>query len=491
MENFINKPFPEIVFGSSDTAQSQAIRRAIKAGQLRKIAPKLYSSNLKDSPADIIKKHRFQILEQRFPGGIISHRSALEGGASADGSIVLTYSYTKKIKLPGMVIQCIQGPFAHKEDTRFLTNLHISSRARAFLENMQAGREGKSLAKSLPKQEIERRLEQLIRIYGEDELNKLRDQAKKIADSLKMQSEYKKLNSLIGAILGTHDQKLLSSSSAKARALGKPYDPYRIELFATLAAALQANEVKKRECKIQDAVSLLNVAFFEAYFSNYIEGTEFEVDEAYNMVSTNQTIANRLEDSHDVLGTYSIVSNNNEMHIVPNSPAHLMDLLKRRHHSIMQARHNTMPGYFKDKVNKAGNTIFVKPEEVIGTLEKGFDIYQSLEPGFRRAAFMMFMISEIHPFIDGNGRIARIMMNAELIATSTWRIIIPTVYREDYLLALRQLSRKQDPQAYLRMLMRAQEFTASIKYSDYKKAVSQLTACDAFLEPREGKLKVR
>jgi len=28
---------------------------------------------------------------------------------------------------------------------------------------------------------------------------------------------------------------------------------------------------------------------------------------------------------------------------------------------------------------------------------------------------MMFLVSEVHPFLDGNGRIARVMMNAELI----------------------------------------------------------------------------
>ena len=29
---------------------------------------------------------------------------------------------------------------------------------------------------------------------------------------------------------------------------------------------------------------------------------------------------------------------------------------------------------------------------------------------------MMFLVSEVHPFADGNGRAARIMMNAELVA---------------------------------------------------------------------------
>ncbi|GAI76162.1 unnamed protein product, partial [marine sediment metagenome] len=34
---------------------------------------------------------------------------------------------------------------------------------------------------------------------------------------------------------------------------------------------------------------------------------------------------------------------------------------------------------------------------------------------------IMFVISEIHPFLDGNGRIARVMMNAELVKeTKKW-----------------------------------------------------------------------
>lgn len=45
---------------------------------------------------------------------------------------------------------------------------------------------------------------------------------------------------------------------------------------------------------------------------------------------------------------------------------------------------------------------------------------------------MMFMISEVHPFNDGNGRVARVMMNAELVRADQSRIIVPTVFREDY-----------------------------------------------------------
>lgn len=108
---------------------------------------------------------------------------------------------------------------------------------------------------------------------------------------------------------------------------------------------------------------------------------------------------------------------------------------------------------------------------------------------------MMFVVSEIHPFLDGNGRVARVMMNAELVKADQTRIIIPTVYRDDYVGALRRLTRRRDPErrfpkAYVRMLMRAQEFSATIVGSDIDTMQRQLKASNAFLEHTEGKLKI-
>jgi Fic family protein len=166
-------------------------------------------------------------------------------------------------------------------------NLYASQQARAFLENLQVSKKTGPESKVLALPEIEEKLEAIIRIHGEEEINRVRNRARDISRRLDMHSEFGKLDQLIGALLATRDSKILSSPLA---------DP------------------------------------------------------------------------------------------------------------------------------------------------------------FRKAAFMMFMISEVHPFLDGNGRIARIMMNAELVAAGRSKMIIPTVYRDDYLVASRRLSRGNDPVPYIRML---------------------------------------
>ena len=47
--------------------------------------------------------------------------------------------------------------------------------------------------------------------------------------------------------------------------------------------------------------------FYESYFSNYIEGTEFSIEEARSIVETQTPPAERPADGHDILGAYRCV----------------------------------------------------------------------------------------------------------------------------------------------------------------------------------------
>jgi fido (protein-threonine AMPylation protein) len=490
MEKILPDPLPEIIFGSSDTTLSKAISRAVRAGKLRKLAGRVYTANIDDSLEEIVIRNWHVIADKLFPGAVLSHRTALEVTPTQDHSLFLTYRYTKKIKLPGLTIHLMKGHGPQGGDTKFMEQLYLASRPRAFLENMQISRGRSSVAKTLNKKEVEERLENLCRIYGQQEINNLRDQARKLAAKLYLKKEFKVLDKLVGAILGTRDTKILRTDRGRARAAGEPYDQHRVQILLNLVTALKAQTLANRKNTATQVKARQNLAFFEAYFSNYIEGTEFLIEEAVDIIFKHKIASDRLEDAHDVLGTYHIVSNIREMKKTPNSAEELVQLLQARHAIMMSSRPHVYPGRFKEKTNRAGETVFVAPELVRGTLKKGFEFYTTLTPGLERAIFMMFLIAEVHPFTDGNGRIARIMMNAELTASEETRIIIPTVYREDYLLALRCLSRLQDATPYVRMLNRAQQFTASIDFSDLDRALQMLRKCRAFLEPHEGKLKI-
>ena len=490
MENNIPIHLQEIIFATSDTALNRQLSKLEKEGQIKKIAPRIYTSNFNESEEVIIRRNIFTILGKLYPGAVLSHRSALEFKPTAANQIFVTYTYTKKIELPGITIRFMEGSPAIEGDNPFAGELFVAQQERAFLENMQTSRQVGPTSKTLTLPEIENKLEQIVQVKGEEGLNQFRDKAREIAEKLEMQSEFEKLNKLISALLTTKPSKILTSPIAVARALGNPYDKHRIELFEKLFIELQQQPYKDRKDINTETNAFRNFAFFEAYFSNYIEGTIFEIEEAKSIIQTETPIPNRDEDSHDILGTYKLVSNQKEMATTPSNPEELLNILQYRHQILLAARTSKKPGQFKDKNNRAGETHFVDHTLVRGTLIKGFDYYQALQEPFAKAAYIMFMISEIHPFLDGNGRIARVMMNAELVKANQTRIIIPTVYRDDYLGALRRLTRNDDPAVYIRMLQRAQEFSATLVASEMEALENQLTKSNAFKEHDEAKLKI-
>lgn len=270
-----------------------------------------------------------------------------------------------------------------------------------------------------------------------------------------------------------------------------PYDPARLELFETLFRELKQTEFPYREEKNTTPTAFRNFAFFESYFSNYIEGTVFEIEEAKLIIQTNKPILTRNDDSHDVLGTYQIVSNKKEMEITPSSPEEFLKIISLRHSILLSARLDKSPGLFKDKNNFAGSTSFVDFNLVRGTLIQSYDFYRALNHPFSKAAYMMFVISEVHPFLDGNGRIARVMMNAELVKAGQSKIIIPTVFREDYMGALKKFTKQRKCDTYIKMLQRAHEFSANVYSENMDQMQEYLSACNAFIEDPDVILKIK
>ena len=112
-------------------------------------------------------------------------------------------------------------------------------------------------------------------------------------------------------------------------------------------------------------------------------------------------------------------------------------------------------------------------------------MYRALSEPFARAAFMMFLVAEVHPFKDGNGRMARVMMNAELLADGQTRIIIPSGFRNEYIGGLKRLTNSREPGALLRVLDYAQTLVSRIDFSDLDTARRALAECNAFDDPSD------
>lgn len=475
----------EIVIGTSDKKESGAKAVLLKESKLRKIAPRIYTTNMDDTPEDIIRRNVFYILGQLYPHAVISHRSAFELKPTEGGDIFLTYTYTKNVMLPGIKVHLMQGPMGTDHDMPFIENLYISSAERRMLENLQKGRTRNKVSKCLPRTYIEETLEKMLAVNGETGINAFRDKAREISRQLGMTEEFETLNLIIGALLSTKPTSILSADSAIARAYGAPFDKERVGLFETLFEALHNEPFPVMDEQNVSTSEFRNFAFFESYFSNYIEGTEFEIEEAYRIIETGQPLPARNADSHDVLGTFQIVASRREMRRTPHTADELIEILQDRHRIMMAARPDKNPGMFKMQNNHAGDSHFVDYTLVRGTLMKGYEYYQSLESAFAKALFMLFMISEVHPFNDGNGRISRIMMNAELVHADQSKIIIPTVFREDYLNGLRRLTRRGDPSVLIKALSRVRLFSANIVGDDFEQTRKYLEQTNAFKDGDE------
>jgi len=84
-------------------------------------------------------------------------------------------------------------------------------------------------------------------------------------------------------------------------------------------------------------------------------------------------------------------------------------------------------------------------------------------------------------------RTARIMMNAELVATGQSTVIIPTVFRDDYLNALRALTRRHRAALLVQVLVKAQRFSHLV-FSPYPTILNDLIRRNWFREPDEARI---
>lgn len=475
------------VLYATDPAAQGRLRRRFRKGELARIRRGIYVDS--HDAAEIEKTLNSQwreIATHLFDQPVAVFRTAAEL-RPAKGHVYLAVKGAARRTVPAGSLRFIVADGDVELGVEpFTPEMKRSDSARQVLENLVPARAKSGVRKTLGRDWVESQLVLEVERRGEPGLNRLRDEARALAPALRLEREFDALDKMVSAILNTHPgDGVLQTRATIARVAGAHFDEDRRARFEALADYLRRIELPALPCRYSKA-AWRNLTFFESYFSNYIEGTRFTIDEAEEIAGSGRAIRNRHEDSHDILSHIEISGDTTEMHRVPGSADDLIGILKIRHGILLAQRPDKRPGQFKLTPNQAGATVFVAPDKVEGTLAQGFRVYKSLPAGIKRALYMHFLVAECHPFDDGNGRLARIMMNAEMVVRDQFRIIVPSVCRDNYLGGLRQASRQDRFRVLVKVLHQLHQYTASIDWDDYQDARHRLETHAANQDPDDG-----
>lgn len=489
---------PAGVLEMVDSTNKLRLSRLTKLGKAVRLASGIYVHNAVLPPKEAARHHRFAIIAHFWPGAVLCDRTALSGGEPVDGHLYICMpELTRKadLVLPGFTISARTGPGRLPGDMGMPNGLHLSGVARGLVENVStAGRPKRGVRRVAGTADVEDRIDELARTSGAGGIQNVLRQLDAITEKLP-RSSCELVRSRLAALLGTYSKVEPISSRLRARLSGHPYDEHRLDMFTRLADLLVHTAPVPRPA-VDRPTRWKWLPFFESYFSNFIEGTKFDVEEARRIAIDGDIPASRPQDAHDITATFKLASDPEFASVTLGTSEDLLEVLRAQHEILMSARPDMRPGQFKTRPNYAGGYRFVTPELLVGTLERGFDIFGTVYDPFQRAVAISFLIAECHPFDDGNGRISRLIANAVLSGSGQIRIVIPSVFRNNYLDGLTSVSNGADKGGPLiSVLSFAQRWTAMLDWTSFEVADAMLKESNAyedsaFAESRGVRLKM-
>ena len=443
-------------------------------------------ADIRTSDHELVRRNWRKISGHVYPGAVVVDRTAVDSiSDTLDVYLAADLGSQKASRtIRGPLTIHVRNAPRRDDDLAFGDNLYLSSNHRIvadIITRQASGHRKTNLAL------LRHWLTVRASTYTPDLLTELRKKSKKLAtDTGATEGDIETLDQLFDVLTGNTPASSTDSAAVQGLSRKLNLDSHRITQFEGLATQLADHTPTFGRLAASENEANSEIAFYESYFSNFIEGTEFDIDEALEIVASGIAPAERHEDGHDILGVYYCVKNAIGRRTPFTTEDNFISDIQDRHNQIGEHRPNIDPGKWKTKTNKVGSYYFVDRDKVEGTLRAAAPIIHDTEPGFNRALLIMFIISEVHPFLDGNGRTARIFMNAELSAQDLSRIIIPSVYRSEYVTSLRKLSREGVADSFISTMSFAWQWTALIDWDKPEQARGQIEATNAFDDPSDG-----
>jgi len=191
----------------------------------------------------------------------------------------------------------------------------------------------------------------------------------------------------------------------------------------------------------------------EALLSSEIEGTQATLVDVLAWEQTDQPGASSVEDIEEVTNSVAAVNHAfKQIHSGKGAPISVR-LFNDCHRMLMRGVRgaNKQPGELRRSQNwvggsRPGNAVFVPPPEervgaLLGDLERYIHAEDDLAP-LLRIALIHVQFESIHPYLDGNGRLGRMLI---ALLLDHWQLLkSPMLYLSLYL--------KQNQAAYYRWL---------------------------------------